>query len=386
VLGLVRRLRLVRQATKPGDSARQQLNQPRHAAHAGEQAVMIESVRKQEISRFQQVDLARAEHVLRLDRFSALQPVTARHHVGYAVDPHQAAITGRAETIRSARAMQLGAARERRSTLCDQAVSERLAELTCQQFAVVQELRLAADGDEAERHARYARECPSPATLASPFRGSRLPRSGARRGRQGPRVAGLLAPRETRARMRLGVYGGSFNPVHVAHVLLAAYALSVGRFDRVLVVPVFAHAFDKTLAPFEQRVRMCELAFAPLSGVEISRVEAELPTPSRTLFTLEALSKRYPGAELNLLVGTDVLSEASKWHAFDAVVRLAPLFVVGRAGLSAPDARRVELPQVSSTRVRELLALGAEPSAQAELAELVPASVLEYLRAERLYG
>lgn len=186
--------------------------------------------------------------------------------------------------------------------------------------------------------------------------------------------------------MRLGVYGGSFNPVHVAHVLLAAYALSVGRFDRVLVVPVFAHAFDKSLLPFEQRVRMCELAFAPLGGVEISRIEAELPTPSRTLFTLEALAATYPGAEMRLLVGADVLGEASKWHAFDAVARLAPLFVVGRAGFSAPEAPGVELPAVSSTRVRELLAHETEPDARAELAGLVPASVLDYVRAERLYG
>lgn len=186
--------------------------------------------------------------------------------------------------------------------------------------------------------------------------------------------------------MRLGVYGGSFDPPHVAHVLLAAYALSVGRFERILVVPVFAHAFDKSLAPFEHRVRMCELAFAPLTGVSVSRVESELPTPSRTLFTLEALAAEHPGAELSLLVGADVLPEANKWHAFDAVVRLAPLFVVGRGGLAAPGASGFVLPPVSSTRIRELLVAGAEPSARAELDEIVPAPVLDYVRAQGLYG
>jgi nicotinate-nucleotide adenylyltransferase len=186
--------------------------------------------------------------------------------------------------------------------------------------------------------------------------------------------------------MRLGVYGGSFNPPHVAHVLLAAYALSTGRFDRVLVIPVFAHAFDKGLAAFDHRVRMCELAFAPLAGAEVSRIESELPTPSRTLHTLQALSTRYPGAELRLLVGADVLPDASKWHAFDAIVQLAPLFVVGRAGLGAPGASSFELPNVSSTGVRALLAAGAKPGAQAEVAELVPARVLDYLREHELYA
>jgi nicotinate-nucleotide adenylyltransferase len=186
--------------------------------------------------------------------------------------------------------------------------------------------------------------------------------------------------------MRIGVYGGSFNPPHAAHVLLAAYALSVARFERVLVVPVFAHAFDKNLVDFEHRVRMCELAFAPLSRVEISRIESELPTPNRTLVTLQALSTRYPGADFNLLVGGDVLTEANKWHAFDEIVRLAPLFVVGRSGVAAPGASSVRLPPISSTHVRELLARADEPGALAELGELVPAAVLDYAREHRLYG
>jgi nicotinate-nucleotide adenylyltransferase len=185
--------------------------------------------------------------------------------------------------------------------------------------------------------------------------------------------------------MRIGVYGGSFDPPHVAHVLLAAYALSVGRFERILVVPVFAHAFDKNLAAFEHRVRMCQLAFAPLPQVQISRIESELPTPNRTLVTLQALKAHYPGADLNLLVGGDVLTEANKWHAFDEIVRLAPLFVVGRSGVEAPGASGVQLPPVSSTRVRELLAKGDAPGSLAELGELVPAPVLDYAREHRLY-
>lgn len=186
--------------------------------------------------------------------------------------------------------------------------------------------------------------------------------------------------------MRIGVYGGSFDPPHVAHVLLATYALAVGGFDRVVVVPVFAHAFHKALMPFPHRVRMCELAFAELASVQVSGVEAELPTPSLTLVTLERLARDYPGAEFGLLVGSDVLAESSKWHAFDEIVRRAPLFVVGRGGHAPASEAEVSLPAVSSTRVRELCRARRDPAARAELTKLVPRGVLRYIEEHDLYG
>jgi len=181
----------------------------------------------------------------------------------------------------------------------------------------------------------------------------------------------------------LGVFGGSFDPPHVAHVLAAAYALSAGAFERLLVVPVYAHAFDKRLESFEHRVKMCELAFDDLKRVEVSTIEAELGRPSRTLHLLEALAARHPGYALRLVVGADLLGEVQRWHRFDEVERLAPLFVIGRSGVpqAAPG---VALPEVSSTRVRALL---SEPDAasRAELELLVPRRVLDYARAEALY-
>ncbi|HLV67047.1 MAG TPA: nicotinate-nicotinamide nucleotide adenylyltransferase [Polyangiaceae bacterium] len=186
--------------------------------------------------------------------------------------------------------------------------------------------------------------------------------------------------------MRLAVYGGSFDPPHVAHVLVAAYALAVGNFDRLLVVPVFAHAFDKRLTPFEDRVAMCERAFAELRRVEVSRIESRLGVPSRTLTTLEALRAEHPDAELALVIGSDVLSAKDKWYRFDDVCRLAPPFVVERSGYEHPGVSfGFSLPDVSSTHVRALLATEAE-SAERELRRLVPSRVLEYARARGLYG
>jgi nicotinate-nucleotide adenylyltransferase len=186
----------------------------------------------------------------------------------------------------------------------------------------------------------------------------------------------------------IGIYGGSFDPPHVAHVLAAAYALSVGRFDRLLVVPVFQHAFHKRLAPFEHRARMCELAFADLQRVTVSRVEALLPVPSRTLQTVRALHDEEPSAELRLVVGSDVLGEVNKWHAFEEIRRLAPLFVVARQGHPSSVERHAAcaLPAVSSTEVRTLLAARSEPDSGRALQEIVPAAVLEYLERYSLYA
>src|SRR5450432_1272859 len=109
-----------------------------------------------------------------------------------------------------------------------------------------------------------------------------------------------------------------------------------GSFDQVLVVPVFAHAFGKELAPFEHRVAMTRLAMSGLGDVHVSTIERDLGAPSRTLRTLEKLREIHPEWVCRLVVGTDVLAEKEKWHAFDEVVKLSPLFVLGRVGAYAP--------------------------------------------------
>jgi nicotinate-nucleotide adenylyltransferase len=184
--------------------------------------------------------------------------------------------------------------------------------------------------------------------------------------------------------MQVAFYGGSFNPPHVGHVLAAAYLLSV-RFDRVLVVPVYQHAFDKPLADFEDRLQMCELAMGWLPGVEVSGVEASLGVPSRTLRTLEYLTARHPDWIFRLVVGADQLIESEKWHGFERIVSLAPLFVLGRAGVEHPGVPRPVLPQVSSSQIRKLLAHRGDEDAEAELGRLMPRGVLGFVEQHGLY-
>jgi nicotinate-nucleotide adenylyltransferase len=181
----------------------------------------------------------------------------------------------------------------------------------------------------------------------------------------------------------VAVFGGSFNPPHVAHQLACVLARSTRGADRVLVVPTYQHPFAKTLAPYDDRLAMCEACMGHLPGVGISRVEAELGGESRTLRTLEHLTKVMPKARLRLLVGADILLEANKWHGWDRIVELAPPMVLGRVGVSHPDAPLPVLPDVSSTRVRRALASRGDDSA--ELRDLVPSAVLAYARARDLY-
>lgn len=180
--------------------------------------------------------------------------------------------------------------------------------------------------------------------------------------------------------VEFGVFGGSFDPPHVGHTLLASYVLSAYALERVLIVPAHVHAFGKVMAPFDDRLRMCELAFADLARVAICDIERQLPAPSLTLHTLQALAKRHPGVRLRLLIGSDILPETHAWHDFASIEQLAPPLVVQRQGYPLLDPAQPALPEVSSSEVRRRIAAGEST------AGLISPSVAEYAQRRRLYG
>jgi nicotinate-nucleotide adenylyltransferase len=151
------------------------------------------------------------------------------------------------------------------------------------------------------------------------------------------------------------IFGGSFDPPHVAHVLAVTYILATQDADLVLVVPCHKHPFGKGLSAFEHRFAMCERAVGWLPRTTVSRVEEDLGGESRTLRTIEHLRERNPDWHMRLVVGADVLLEGKRWYGFDRVVELAPLLVLGRAGVKADG-------QVSG---RTSPADGASPSSRA---------------------
>ena len=187
--------------------------------------------------------------------------------------------------------------------------------------------------------------------------------------------------------MRVALFGGSFNPPHAAHQLVALYVLETQPVDELWFVPTYMHPFGKALADYAHRVAMCELAAAALGPrAVVSRAEEELArrpgfVASRTLDLVEHLAA--PGRELRLVIGSDILGETQKWHRWSDVVARAPLIVVGRAGHPLPAgsvATDVTMPEISASRIRDQLAHGGSGAAG-----LVPRDVLRYIAQHHLY-
>lgn len=176
--------------------------------------------------------------------------------------------------------------------------------------------------------------------------------------------------------MRVALFGGSFDPPHVAHQMASFWAVSTGQVDGVLWAPCRTHPFGKDLAPYEDRLQMCRLAAAGLAGAEVSTLDRDAAAEGRTLPALRHLIAQRKDDEVFLLVGADLLQERARWHGADEIERLARFLVVGRAGFGGTP----ELPAVSSSAIRAALGRGEDVSA------LLPQAVLAYVHERGLYG
>jgi len=181
--------------------------------------------------------------------------------------------------------------------------------------------------------------------------------------------------------MRVAIFGGSFNPPHVAHQMVALYVLETAPVDEVWLVPAVRHAFGKSLAPFADRLAMCERAAAALGPrVRVSAIERDLGEESRTLRTIRRLQQDHPATDFSLVIGADLLPEVPSWLGGAELQRTVPFIVVGRAGFPAADLHLpVALPAVSSRQVRAALAAGGD------VGGLVPRAVLDYISTHNLY-
>ena len=185
--------------------------------------------------------------------------------------------------------------------------------------------------------------------------------------------------------MHVAVMGGSFNPPHVAHILAAAWVLSARKVDEVWFVPVASHAFGKVLEPFEDRMRMMELACAPIgSRCRVSDVEHRLGGTSRTIDTLRHLREAHPELSFSLIIGADILAEKHAWKSWDELENDFGFHILGREGHQMPEGygAKVVLPNVSSTQLRELLGKGEAEACRG----LIDLDVLDYILERGLYG
>jgi nicotinate-nucleotide adenylyltransferase len=181
--------------------------------------------------------------------------------------------------------------------------------------------------------------------------------------------------------MHVALFGGSFNPPHVAHQMVALYVLETAGVDQIWFVPTWKHPFHKPLAPFDSRLRMCELAVKSLGArARVSEIERTIGGPSRTLNTVRRLRKLHPGNEYSLVIGSDVAEEVPAWYRSEELQAIVPFIIIGRRAAKGAAAHSpVTMPEVSSTEVRNLLRAGKSAEG------LVPRSVLDYIYRHGLY-
>src|SRR5712692_673727 len=114
----------------------------------------------------------------------------------------------------------------------------------------------------------------------------------------------------------IALFGGSFDPPHVGHLLAAAYVLGTEPIDELWLVPVFEHPLGKKLAaPFEHRVELCRKLAASLPRARVSRAEQE-SGEARTVDLLEWLHRKHTGTKFALVLGTDLNAERPQWKSF----------------------------------------------------------------------
>jgi nicotinate-nucleotide adenylyltransferase len=156
--------------------------------------------------------------------------------------------------------------------------------------------------------------------------------------------------------MRIGLFGGTFDPVHVGHLILAEQCREQGRLDQVWFVPAARppHKLERAITPFAQRVEMLSLAIAGYPVFRVEELEKDRFGPSYTADTLVELHARLPEAELFFILGSDSLPDLPKWHQPRRVVELATLLVTQRAGWPVPPLAelRVALQLAESTPLR----------------------------------
>jgi nicotinate-nucleotide adenylyltransferase len=194
--------------------------------------------------------------------------------------------------------------------------------------------------------------------------------------------------------VRIGVFGGTFDPPHVGHLLLASDAREALRLDRLIFVPAAIQPLKVNAPPMassRDRLEMVRLAVADDANYSVDDTEIGRKGLSFTVDTLEQLSKKHPGAEFFLLLGEDALAGVDQWRNPARIRELATLAVMRRsapegsvaaaaapiaAGVIAVSARRVD---VSSTEIRERLRAGKS------IKGFVPVSVEQFIDARVIY-
>lgn len=190
--------------------------------------------------------------------------------------------------------------------------------------------------------------------------------------------------------MKIGIFSGSFNPIHIGHMMLANFITEFTDIDEVwfLVTPHNPLKEDTLLLDENTRFEMTKLALADYPKLKASDFEFALPKPSYTVHTLEALSKEYPDNTFALIIGADNWESFDRWRDFEGILEQYRIYVYPRLGYRISISKKLKdnvealnspIIEISSTFIREGLSKGKDMHA------FLPESVYQYIKEKGLY-
>jgi nicotinate-nucleotide adenylyltransferase len=189
---------------------------------------------------------------------------------------------------------------------------------------------------------------------------------------------------------RIGIIGGTFDPIHLTHLHMAEVAKLECQLDEVWFIPakIPPHKQDKQISSATDRIAMIEKAIADTPYFHLSLIEFEREGPSYTAETMKYLTKTYPTMEFLFIIGADMVEDLPNWHHIEELARMITFIGVGRPGWEfdphhafAQQVRKVEMvpSYISSTLIRE------QKRQKKSIRFLVPDSVYHYIEEKRLY-
>ncbi len=181
--------------------------------------------------------------------------------------------------------------------------------------------------------------------------------------------------------MKVGLYGGTFDPIHNGHLHVINSLITQKLVDKLLVVPAGNPRLrdHQPKATGAQRRQMCQLAVNSLSddvkkSVEVNPIEILRDGPSYTIDTVEAVAATYPGATLILIVGTDAYEKIDQWHRADELKQMVEFLIIDRPNFPGAANLQIDALKVSATEIRE------------RKSDAVPAAVAAFIKENNLYA
>jgi len=189
--------------------------------------------------------------------------------------------------------------------------------------------------------------------------------------------------------MKIGLFFGSFNPIHTGHLIIASYMAGYTDLQAVwlIISPQNPLKNKSGLANMYDRLEMARLATEHTSNIKASDIEFKLPVPSFTIDTLTYIKERYPEHEFTLIMGADNLSSLKKWKNYEIILRDYKIAVYPRPGFEQPELASHPSVSITETPVMELSSTFIRNSIKAgkNVQFFVPEKVLDFIQSKNLY-